>query len=190
MFMMSRILAGLLVSGIISSAVIADVYVGIDYGFASNETEIEDGSNSFKGDNNYNDLKLKVGYGKDGDFKGQMSLSFISFDEKVFDDENSDLMELGFDVIKEFEATKQFYPFLKAGFGFGYMDVEGYEDDSIYEVSFNVGAGISYKAIENFYIVGGIDYIGRKWQDIDYGRGTISTTDSGFKPYIGLNYKF
>lgn len=132
--------------------------------------------------------------GEDGGFKGQVTLSLISFDEAVFDGENSDLIEIGFDVIKEFEVTSSFYPFLKAGVGFGSMDVEGYEDDSIYEVSFNLGAGVSFKATDSFYIIGGVDYVGRKWQDIEvagyYVPSTITTTDSGFKPYVGLNYKF
>lgn len=195
-FVNNKILLSLLVSSMLSSVAIAeDVYVGIDYGFVSNETEKDIGSTSFKGDNDYKDLKFKVGYGTDGDFKGQVSLSFISFDEAVFDGENSDLIEIGFDVIKEFEVTKEFYPFLKAGVGYGFMDVEGYTEDSIYEVYFNVGAGVSYKATDNLYLIGGVDYVGRKWQDIEvqtgwYATETISTTDSGFKPYIGLNYKF
>lgn len=168
--------------------------VCIEYGIGSNETEMDNGSASVKIDNDCNDLKFKLGAGEDGGFKGQVTLSFISFDEAVFDGENSDLIEIGFDVIKEFEITKSFYPFLKAGVGFGSMDVEGYEDSSIYEVSFNVGAGVSFKATDNFYLIGGVDYVGRKWQDIEvagyYVPSTITTTESGFKPYVGLNYKF
>ncbi|OHE17109.1 MAG: hypothetical protein A2540_01580 [Sulfurimonas sp. RIFOXYD2_FULL_37_8] len=193
--MKNKILLSLLVSGLLSSAAMADgIYVGVEYGMASNETEVDDGSASYKGDNDYKDFKFKVGYGEDGGFKGQIGLSFISFDETVFDDENSDLIEVGFDVIKEFEVTKNFYPFVKIGFGVGSMSVDGYEDSSIYEVSFNVGAGISFKATDNLYLIGGVDYVGRKWQDIEvagyYVPSTITTTESGFKPYVGLNYKF
>lgn len=196
--MKNKILLSLIASCMISDAAMADMFVGVEYGMAINETTIEDDYDSFKGDNDYNDIKFKFGAGSDGGFKGQVTLSLISFDETVFDDENSDLIEIGMDVIKEFEVTKNFYPFLKIGMGVGSMDVEGYEDSSILEVSFNVGAGVSYKAIENLYILGGVDYIGRKWQDIEYktcsryfcSTNTIVTTDSGFKPYIGLNYKF
>jgi opacity protein-like surface antigen len=196
MFMKNKILLSLLVSGMLSSAAVAgDIYLGVEYGMGSNETEHEvNGVSASTYDNNYDDIKLKFGAGEDGGFKGQVTLSFISFDETVFDNTNSDLIEIGFDVIKEFEVTNSFYPFLKAGVGYGFMDVEGYTEDSIYEISFNVGAGVSYKAVDNLYLVGGIDYIGRKWQDIEYyswfGTTTVSTTDSGFKPYIGLNYKF
>lgn len=192
--MKKKLLFGLVISSMISSVAIADMYVGIEYGFAKNETTIDDGGFSFSGDNNYKDIKLKVGAGNDGEFKGQMTLSFVSFDEAVFDGENSNLIELGFDVIKEFEVTKEFYPFLKAGFGVGSMSVDGYEESNIYEMSFNVGAGISYKAVDHLYLIGGVDYVGRKWQDIEYRSGwstvTVSTTESGFKPYIGVNYQF
>lgn len=70
------------------------------------------------------------------------------------------------------------------------MSVDGYTDSSISEVSFKAGVGVSYKAIDHLYIIGGVDYVGRKWQDVTIGTVTISTTDSGFQPYIGVNYAF
>lgn len=192
--MKNKILLSLLTSSMISGTAMADMYVGVEYGAATSQTTIESGSYSFEGDNDYSDIKFKFGAGSDGGFKAQVTLSLISFDEAVFDGKNSDLVEIGFDVIKEFEVTKELYPFIKAGVGYGAMSVEGYTESSIGEVSFNVGAGISYKAVEHLYIVGGVDYVGRKWQDIEYQTSflpvTVTTTDSGFKPYIGLNYQF
>ena len=98
-------------------------------------------------------------------------------------------------MIKEFETSSQVYPFVKVGLGAGSMSVDGYSESDINAVSVNIGAGVSYKATENLYLIGGIDYIGRSWQDIEYTHSlgdttTISTSDSGFKPYIGANYKF
>lgn len=192
--MKNKILLSLLTSCMISGVAMADMYVGVEYGAAKNKTTMDDGSSSFTGDNDYSDVKLKIGTGDDGGIKGQMTLSFVSFDEAIFDNKNSDLVELGFDVIKEFEVTKEFYPFIKAGFGVGSMSVEGYSESSIREVSFNVGAGVSYKVVDHLYLIAGVDYVGRKWQDIEYQSGwstvTVSTTESGVKPYVGVNYRF
>jgi hypothetical protein len=57
----------------------------------------------------------------------------------------------------------------------------------------------SYKVVDHLYLIAGVDYVARKWQDIEQqyyvsryvsGTTTISTTDSGVKPYLGVNYKF
>lgn len=197
--MEKKVLVGCLVSSMLSVAAVADVYVGVEYGSAKNTTTLDvSGYGTIEGDNDYSDVKFKIGTGTDGGVKFQGTLSLISYDETVFDDTNKDLMEFGVDFMKEFEVSPSFYPFIKAGFGVGSMTVDGYSEDSIVTVSFNLGAGISYKATENIYVIGGVDYVARKWQDIEYSgyNGyyyetiTLSTSDSAMKPYIGINYKF
>jgi opacity protein-like surface antigen len=195
--MKNKIILGLATTSLLVNSAFADVYVGVEYGMASSETEQEASgyiNGSVKGDNDYKDIKFKVGAGEDGGLKFQATLSLISFDVTLFDDTNSDYVEIGVDLIKEFETSPQVYPFVKVGLGAGSMSVDGYSESDINAVSVNIGAGISYKATENLYLIGGIDYIGRSWQDIEYNYSTISftisTSDSGFKPYIGANYKF
>lgn len=202
------VLATLVASGLMAAD--SGLYIGLDYGSAKNTTKQEMSAFSFSGDNDYSDIKLKLGTGTDGGVKFQGTISRKSFQEAVFDDKNKDLTEFGLDIIKEFEVSSSVYPFIKAGFGVGSMSVEGYTKDSVVAVSFNVGAGISYKVVDHLYLIAGVDYIGRKWQDIeqqvitprviDYGIGTrtvydtntytLSTTDSAFAPYVGVNYKF
>lgn len=190
---MKRIaLAALLASGLMAAD--SGLYMGAEYGKAGNKHEFTVDSYSATIDNDYSDVKFKIGGGTDGGVKFQGTLSLISYDETVFDDTNKDLMEFGFDIIKEFEVTPSVYPFLKIGMGAGTMDVVGYTEDSILAVSVNVGAGVSYKVIEHLYLLAGVDYVARKWQDIEVTDGfstvTISTTDSAFKPYVGINYRF
>lgn len=188
---------GLAASSLVASAAMADVYVGVEYGAASNTHEREvtgAGSGTSEYDKDYSDIKLKIGGGEDGGVKVQATLSFIEYDESIFDNTNKDYIEVGLDLIKEFEVNKNVYPFIKGGLGVGSMDVEGYSESSITGVSLNLGAGLSFKATDNFYLVGGVDYVYRKWQDIEYTIGwstvTVSTTDSALKPYIGANFKF
>lgn len=175
-----------------STAAMADIYVGVDYGANANDTKVEAGSFSESVSNKYSDFSFKVGAGTDGDWKGQLRLSRISYDKAIFDDTHKTLIEFGGDVIKEFtiDSVKNLYPYVKLGIGVGSMSVDGYSDSSISEVSFKAGVGVSYKAVEHFYIVGGVDYVGRKWQDITYGTTTVSVTDGGAQPYIGVNYAF
>ena len=182
------LLAGFLV---IASSAMADIYVGIDYGVNSNtDKATDDFSDSQK--NKYNDFGIKIGGGRDGGWKGQLRLSRISYDKEIFDNTHKDLIEFGADTIKEFtlDSVKNFYPYVKLGFGYGSMNVDGYNKSSIAEFSFNIGVGVSYKAVEHFYIIAGADYVGRKWKDIEVGYYTLSVTGSGIKPYIGVNYAF
>lgn len=170
------------------------LYMGVEYGKAGNKHEVTVDSYSATIDNDYSDVKFKIGSGTDGGVKFQGTFSMISYKDSIFDSTNKDLKEFGFDIIKEFEVAPSVYPFLKIGMGIGTMDVEGYTEDSIMGVSFNVGAGVSYKVIDHLYLLAGVDYVGRKWQDVEYysyyGTTTVSTTDSAFKPYVGANYRF
>lgn len=186
-------MTGLLLGGLLSINAIADTYIGVDYGVVSNTDK---GSNGWSGeqDNPYTDLKIKIGSGEDGGWKAQASLSFITMDKIIFPATTSkDLIELGFDVIKEFEITKSVYPFIKAGLGYGSMSLNNssvYNKDSINEVSFNAGAGLAYKVIDSISVMVGVDYIGRRWQDIQTATSTLETTGSGTKIYGGVNYNF
>ena len=187
------VLATLFASSVISSAAMADVYMGVEYG-AANSTETQKdytGSTDYK--NNYSDLKFKIGGGSEDGIKFQAYFSKIDYAEGEFIvEEANSLYEFGFDIIKEFEATSSIYPFLKVGMGAGVMDTEITVDGYAREVSFNIGAGVSYKVIDHIYILAGVDYVYRKWNDIVDNSGiyTLETSDSGVKPYIGVNYEF
>ncbi len=176
-----------------TTSAMADTYVGVDYGANAN-TQKASGGSTVSRSNKYSDFSFKVGSGTDGDWKSQFRISSISYDKPIFDATHKTLIEFGGDVIKEFtiDSVKNLYPYVKIGLGFGSMSVDGYSKSSIAEVSFNAGVGVSYKAIDHLYIIGGVDYVGRKWQDIqvDLAGDTVSVTDGGAQPYIGVNYAF
>ncbi len=186
----SLVLASLLVMG--STSAMADIYVGVEYGANANDTEVEWEGNSASVSNKYSDFSFKVGAGADGDWKGQLRISSISYDKPIFDNTHKTLIEFGVDAIKEFSisSVKNLYPYVKFGLGTGSMDIDGYEESSISEVSFKAGLGVSYKAVEHLYIVGGVDYVARAWQDVKISTTIVSVTDSGAQPYIGINYAF
>ncbi|WP_428737453.1 outer membrane beta-barrel protein [Sulfurimonas sp.] len=175
-----------------STNTMADVYIGVDYGATSNTTEIIGGTNDVDETNKYKDISVKLGIGEDGDWKGQIRVSSLSYDKTIFDSSHKKLIEVSFDGIKEFEiqSVQNLYPFIKFGFGIGSMSIDGYSESSITSASFNLGVGISYNVIDHINLIGGVDYIGRSWQDVQISTYTLSTFDSGAKPYIGVNYTF
>lgn len=160
-------------------------YVGADFGYALNDTDSTDYSGIYSRSNSYTNFSFKFGAGRDGGWKNQIRFSMISYDNAVARGVDKSLTEFGWDFMREFRVNEQLFPYVKFGVGYGWSDETGYTD-TLAEVSYLIGGGVSFKAMDNLYVVGGIDYVGRSWQDT-----TVATTsDSGFEPYVGVNYAF
>lgn len=197
--MTKKITAALTLTTFFSANLFAtDVYVGVQLGNVTNKdkaTFTGNLSGDVEQDNSYSDLGVVIGMGNDGDWKGQLRLSKIGFSETIFDNTNKDAFEIGVDVIKEFEVYDNTYPFIKAGLGYTIMSLDNpsLSESSILGVELNIGAGLAYKVIDNISIYGGLDYVYRKWQDIQYYgsiNATRSTTGSGIKYNAGVNFSF
>jgi len=176
-----------LASLVLAGSLFAETYIGVDFGYGSNDTDKAGTTYS----NNYTDLALILGTGENGGIKVQGRINFVSYDKQVFVDGDSAL-EVGVDIIKEFAAGSSLYPYLKAGVGGDYMSVNEniYDQPIVLGFEFNAGVGVNVMATEDLGIIIGIDYKYRKWQDVDYRITTVSTSDSGLEPYFGLRYNF
>ena len=137
--------------------------------------------------------KLKIGFGEDDSFKYQFHLDYVRFNGPIFDDNNQALYETAFDLIKELHAQEDISPYVKLGIGYGFMPIDDASEKNIGEVVTTAGLGISFKTMEELYVVTGFDYTYRFWQDIEYmstASKTLSTKSYGLGLYVGLNYKF
>ncbi len=186
-----------------SSALLAsNIYMGLDIIKSGNTfTTDYDGvitgtniSGSSDEDIDSSNVKLKLGVATKDGLRFQTYLQKEGYKETFFDATNDTLIEIGIDVIKGFEVTKEFSPFIQAGLGAGVMSIEGASVASISEVSAKVGVGVMYKIVPSFELVAGYDYRVRKWQDIEYRSGssyiTLSTTEKSGQPYFGANFHF
>ena len=172
------------------SNLVADMYVGLDYQYDVNVLKGGIAENPLLSANN---AKLKLGYGETGDIKYQARLSYVYFDEAIFDESNQALYELGFDFIKEFRAQENIYPYVKVGFGLGYMPIENVDTSYINSLALNAGFGISFHTVDTLFVVVGFDYLWRQFNDITYTSvetQTLSTHTLGLSTYAGLDYKF
>lgn len=178
-------------------------YVGIESGFAVGTlkmTKMDEMNRIYDTERRHNatfsDVKLKLGKGRDGDIKFQGALSFVRFGEYPFSITNKHVTEGSVELIKEFDAGNPFYPFVKAGLGIGYMAVEGYNTSHVQEACYSMGAGLSYKTADHLYLLAGIDFVGKIWEgftiyDPKVNKVTEENIDmGGFKPYLGVNYRF
>ncbi|WP_066159980.1 outer membrane protein [Aliarcobacter skirrowii] len=205
--MKKLVTAGIVASTLLLTNASADTkwYAGVELGSASNTTteEIERYgiSDSADVDNNYKDIKFVVGKGTGDDWYTQLYLSKITYDEGQWFSDDDKATEIGFETMKQFKVHEKVYPFLKFGLGIANMDTTDgliniggkyyrFEDSSLIALSLTLGAGVDFKVTENISILGGLDYNYKKWQDLEAGSYTLSTSDSGTRFYVGANYRF
>lgn len=188
-------MASLLLTG----SLFGDTYIGVDLGYVKNDTTKETDSiinHDRDFSNDYTDIAILLGGGENGGVKLQGRLSYISYDEKIFFNDSSDSsIELGGDFLKEFAVGSNLYPYIKAGGGFDYMKLDSSASNAsdILGFEINGGVGINYMPTNVIGIVFGVDYIYKKWEDLEADNEdiyTLSAHDSGFKTYLGLRYNF
>jgi opacity protein-like surface antigen len=169
----------------------SNVYVGIDAVNSYNDFTLDvNNISAATGTNDSIGFKVKVGTANDNGWRLQAYYLNETYDESIFDATNDTLHEVGMDLIKGFEVTSKFSPFIQVGIGYGWMNVDGYTDSSIDEYSIKVGAGVMYKVTPEVEVIAGYDYQTRKWQDIAVGVDTVSITEDSSKLYVGINYHF
>ncbi len=147
--------------------------------------------------------RLRLGFGSVKENRTELYFSQYDVDDNgQFADKKE--WELGVNYIFTFLKNpvnplfKPVTPFLKAGFGFGQADTNmeiinysGDTTDNIYNIHLNLGGGVSYSFTDNIAINGGIEYVYRNWQDLEYANAvTIGTSDSIFRFGVGINVSF
>jgi len=197
--MKKTLLTALLATTFLSTQALAegsDMYIGIDIlkNTHSITTDISGHGSSSK-DFDSNSFKIKLGTVSENGWRVQGYFEALTYDKTLFDDTNDALMEFGVDVIKGFEMTPEFTPYIQVGAGFGSMSIKDASEDSISEFNLKIGVGVAYKIIPAFELIAGADLQYKSWQDLiltdGFGNTTIlETTEANTKLYIGGNFHF
>lgn len=191
---MKKIVVGTLLGcSLLSTQALASensMYVGLDVLKSNNTFTVEANGGSADVDSNSQAFKLKIGSASNNGWRMQGYVLRETYDDTLFDATHDTLTELGLDIIKGFEITPEFSPFVQVGFGYGWMDVDGYTDNSIKEFNLKAGAGVMYKVTPKFELLAGLDFQHKRWQDIKVGSVTVETTENSTKLYVGANYHF
>jgi len=114
-----------------------------------------------------------------------------AFDENVYG--------LGFDVLQTFSVGSAFKPFVLAGLGLDWTELEDtpgidFNEDSLNAVLFKLGFGGLITINNNVEVQVGLDWQKRSWQDIEFTDGfnsiTLEQSDTSTTYYAGLNFHF
>ena len=188
--MSSIVLASLLTTSALAED--SGLYVGLDLSTSSNTFSLDNVTTGASADvdDDSDGFKLKFGANLDEGWRVQGYFQHETYDLPVYDNTNDELNEIGVDFIKGFEVTPEFSPFIQAGLGYGWMDVEGYSESTANSVSLKLGAGVMYKITPTFEAIAGIDFQYRNWEDAKILSQTVEIDETSTKFYIGANIHF
>ncbi len=183
----------ILVTSLFTTVTLAEeskFYLGLDLVGSDNTFTNKLGAVSVDVDDNSDGYKLKFGAELDEGWRVQVYYQRERYDQPVYDNTNDVLNEIGADVIKGFEVTPEFNPFVQAGMGLGWMDVKGYSHTTANTLSLKLGAGMMYKFTPVIEGIAGVDLQYRDWEDVETFLGRIELSETSTRLYIGMNIHF
>jgi hypothetical protein len=169
----------------------APIYVGADVIYGFNNISKEYNNDTQHTTDNSIGFDLKVGFLLDSGFRIEGSYMYQNYNDPIFDKSHTGLNELGLDVIKTFDMTPEFYPFIQAGIGYGWMSVNDLSQSYIGNFTIGAGGGMIYRASKKVELLIGLELAARAWQDIDDNTlGTLQTGQVSANLYAGFNILF
>ncbi len=176
------ILFSLLLTSLYSDA---KIYMGVGGGIYSETLDDEPSTNIIA-----NMARIKIGYGIREAYAVEFSVDYVANSEVLF--EPNDGARYGFNVelIKAVDWGIYINPFIRAGFGMGYMETTiKPEEDSLSYGTYNLGVGTFIPIGENLDLELGYDYKYTSYQKVDNSDEEI-TKSMSHTAYLGVNVRF
>ena len=184
--MKKLLLIGLFVSSLYSDA---KIYLGVNGGVFNEDFRTVDASSSAEM------ASIKIGYGIREAYAVEFSVDYFKNKSKVFSSSptvTTDGDKIGFNVnlMKAFDFGIYILPFVKVGFGTGFLDIERELQDRLSYGSFQGSLGCFLPISEHSDIELGYEIRGSSYEYID-SIDTKTSHDSTINiAYFGINYRF
>ena len=168
----------------------AKFYIGANYG-TFNESFNED----IEAYSVSQTTTLKMGYAERETYGIEFSLDYTPNNSKIFffflnTKTDGDRYGLNVSLSKAFDYDIYVLPFIRAGFGAGFLDIDRVLDDKLYYGSFNVGAGLLLPINDNFDFELGYDYRYSSYEAIDMVAEKLLFTSNIGIAYFGFNIRY
>lgn len=164
----------------------AKIYMGAGGGIY-NETLDDTASTSISA----NMARIKVGYGVREAYAIEFSVDYIDNSEVLFAVDDGVRYGLNIELIKAFDWDIYVNPFVKVGFGMGYMEttVKAGEDSLSYG-TYNLGLGTFIPVNEHLDFELGYDYKYTSYQKLQQLSDADIQKSMSHTGYIGVNVRF
>lgn len=87
-------------------------------------------------------IGIKAGYGRRDAYAFEFSVDATQNDANIISENDAEKLSLNIELLKAFDLDLFFNPYIKAGFGAGYLKVDRKTSSTINFGSFNFGSGI------------------------------------------------
>jgi len=173
----------LIISSLYATSSESKPYVGVSIGYL-NENFSESGYDSFS----TQVATLKIGYGLINSYAVEFLFDYIPQNENIFSASDKDRYGINLAIMKAFDFDTFAYPFFKAGFGAGYLDISDTNNNSLSYSSYNLGFGCFIPFKEHLDIEVGYRYRFTSYEKIsESSKSTNSHINIG---YVGINMRF
>ncbi len=151
------------------------------------------GYHVFDGDQNTDDAiggGLSLGYNVSKRWAAELEVRYTptETDLKEFSSEDIDIWTIGINALYHFNPDGPFVPYVSAGFGGTYFDVDGYDDDTDYMMNWGVGA--KYFVSDDTALRMDLRHILDYHSDREWDRRTGDQLDHNFLATVGLYWQF
>lgn len=168
----------------------AKLYLGSNYGIFE-----EKFTNEIEATSSTQIAKVKLGYGVREAYAIELSLEYIENQSKIFSSNNElnsdgDKYGINVDLIKAFDLDILILPYLKAGFGSGWFDIQRELQNRLFYSSFNLGTGIFIPISENFDFELGYEYKYTSYESVDTIAKKLSYQSNTNIAFFGFNVRF
>ena len=135
---------------------------------------------------------LRLAYGDIKAYAVEFSLDYQKSDAQVFSSKSIDGDKIGFNInlMKSFDFDIYILPFVKVGFGTGYLDIQRALQDRISYGSFQGSIGTFLPINEHFDIEVGYELRNTTYEPIDSVTKLTAYKSTTNLAYVGINYRF
>lgn len=167
----------------------AQSYFGVNYGYENQDFTTVGATTSSQF------IDIKAGYGVREAYSVEMYLEYVQNKSKVFSSNPSkefdgDKYALNVAMVKSFDFNIFVLPFVKAGFGAGFLKVDRTLTSKVSFGSFNLDTGIYIPVGDNYDLELGYRFKSFSYDGIDLISKSYVYTSNAHIAYLGLNFRF
>jgi opacity protein-like surface antigen len=160
------------------------IYLGVSYLNVNEEFRNIDAKSSSNG------AALKFGYGLRDAYAIEFSFEAQKNESDIFSLDDGDRYAVNIELLKAFDLDIYALPFIKAGFGAGYMKVDRELQEELNFGSFNFGAGCFLPLDDTFDLELAYSRKSISYESVDLASQTKEYKSDSNSIYLGLNARF
>jgi opacity protein-like surface antigen len=171
---------------LLGTSLLADskIYFGVNY------AQVNEKFSNLEAESSSDALKIKAGYGNRDGYGIELSVESVQNESKIFSLKDSQKNALNIELVKAFDYDIYIIPFVKAGFGAGYIDIDRELQDRLHFGSFNGSVGTFIPINENFDFEVEYNYKDMSYESIDMVVDELKIKSNVNTFYIGFNIRY